>query len=518
VYPEDDVLLVPPDTEIAPEDFPLVATVEDLSNTRVELKIDWNEATQRRGVQRYLSRDRVGFGVLKLLNPLPFERRREAIETLRKDRQFKKVLTGHEALTFTNPRVARSDPHDPELNQEQQSAVKHALMADSLFCVHGPPGTGKTRTLVEVVRRAVDAGDRVLVCADSNQAVDNVLVGDSTRSEADPGSLHAYGQHGAGEFKITRRNVRRTDRELVREQYGDAPSGAEVVVATNGSAARIDGRFDLAVVDEATQATCATTAIPLSKADTAVLAGDHQQLPPFSRSEDPPESAYGHSLFEHLYADGGVFEDVGIQLRSQYRMHRDIAYFPNRRFYDRSLGTAVESEPLAEWPPIVGYDVGGTATRAGTSYRNEDEAALVAHLVDRLLGEEVSGSDIGVITPYAGQVQAIDHRLNERSQSGVDVDTIDSFQGSERTVILISLVRSNVEGRKGFLGRPADGPRRLNVAITRAQRLCVIVGDWGTLRTAPPREDHCTDLYEELYKHLTDTGRMREMDPELLPS
>jgi len=518
IYSGDDVLLVPPNTEVTPDAFPVVATVKELGNTRVKVTIHWDDGADRRSVRSHLRRERVGFGLVKLLNPLPYDRRLNAIERLRKDETFRDVLTGGQALTFTSPLAAQSDPHDKELNQEQQSAVKHALMADALFCIHGPPGTGKTRTLVEIVRRAVGTDQDVLVCADSNQAVDNIVVGESTHETPDPGSLHAYGQHAAREFTLERRNVERSNRETIKEWYGDAPGGAEVVAATNGSAATINRQFDLVVIDEATQATCATTAIPLTKAETVILAGDHKQLPPFTRTESPPDSAYGLSLFEHLYGDGGMFEDVGIQLRTQYRMHRDIAYFPNKEFYDRSLRTGINVPTLSEWPPILGYDIGGSTETVGTSKANPTEAELINHLVQDLLSSDVTASDIGVITPYAAQAQRIRDRLSEQIPNGdaITVDTVDAFQGSERTVVLISFVRSNADGRIGFLGRSADGPRRLNVAITRAQQLCILIGDWQTLQTAPSQAHHCTDLYRDLYSYLVDTGRMREMDPALL--
>lgn len=416
--------------------------------------------------------------------------------------------------------MAESSQHDPDLNQEQQAATKYALLADDLFCIHGPPGTGKTRTLVEIVRRAVEAGADVLVCADSNQAVDNVLVGESTPETTDSGSLHAHGQHGTGEFTLDRRNVRQSDRETVAAWYSETPGRtAEVVAATNGSAATVERQFDLVVIDEATQATLATSTIPLTKADTVVLAGDDRQLPPFSRTETPPEEAVGLSLFEHLYADGGVFEDVGLQLRTQYRMHRDIAYFPNREFYNRSLQTGVDIDPLADREPILGYDIGGGEQRRGTSFYNPAETALVARLVSRIRDEGVPADEIGIITPYAAQVHRIRETLQEDGVSdagAVTVDTIDAFQGSERTVVLISLVRSNPDGDIGFLGRPVDGPRRLNVAMTRAQRLCVLVGDWATLAAGTAGSDDDDGLYRNLADLLRDTGRMREFDHTLL--
>jgi superfamily I DNA and/or RNA helicase len=318
---------------------------------------------------------------------------------------------------------------------------------------------------------------------------------------------------------LNRRNVRQSERDVVEEWYGETPGRtAEVVAATNGSAATIDRQFDLVVIDEATQATIAASSIPLARADTAVLAGDNKQLPPFSKTETPPKEAVGRSLFEHLYADGGVYEDVGLQLRTQYRMHRDIAYFPNREFYDRSLRTGLDIDPLEEWDPILGYDIGGGERRCGTSFVNPTEASFVARLVDRITAAGVPAAEVGVITPYAAQVHCICDELHTQSGvpngEAVTVDTIDAFQGSERTVILISLVRSNADGQIGFLGRPADGPRRLNVAMTRAERLCVLVGDWTTL--TDDSHDGDIKLYDKLASFLRDTGRMREFDAALL--
>jgi hypothetical protein len=521
IYPGDPVLLVPPSREHSPDALPIQATVEETSSTRVTVVPNWGDLTDRGVLERYLEKDRVGFGLLKLLNPLPYDRRSDAIDRLRTDETFREVLAGQRPLTFTQPRVAESTQQDSELNQEQQAATKYALLADDLFCIHGPPGTGKTRTLVEIVRRAVDAGEDVLVCADSNQAVDNILVGESTPGDIDDGSLHAYGQHGAGEFTVDRRNVRQSARESIRDWYGETPGRtADVVAATNGSAATIERQFALVVIDEATQATIATSAIPLTKAETAILAGDDRQLPPFSKSEHPPEAAVGRSLFEHLYADGGVFEEVGLQLRTQYRMHRDIAYFPNREFYDRTLRTGRDIEPLEAYDPILGYDIGGGEQQQGTSLLNPTEATLVGRLVSQVRDEGVPAEEIGVITPYTAQVHRIRDELKAADAiddaGAVTVDTIDAFQGSERTVIIISLVRSNPDGDIGFLGRPADGPRRLNVAMTRAQRLCVLVGDWSTLTTGTDSTGDGSGLYGELQKFLADTGRMRNFDAALL--
>ncbi len=145
---------------------------------------------------------------------------------------------------------------------------------------------------------------------------------------------------------------------------------------------------------------------------------------------------------------------------------------------------------------------------------------LVAHIVDELLTDaNLEPAEIGVITPYTAQAAAIREKLASHLTSGRDitVDTIDSFQESEKVAIVISLVRSNAVGETGFLGRPLDGPRRLNVAMTRAQRFCAVVGDWYTLRSSADGTDENTGLYDDLYSFLENTGRLRQVEPEFIP-
>jgi superfamily I DNA and/or RNA helicase len=344
------------------------------------------------------------------------------------------------------------------------------------------------------------------------------VAGSSTTGDPDPRSLHGYGQHGADAFTLDRVNAGHSSAQVVRNRYRDVPGRADVVATTNNSASKLARTFDLVVVDEATQATCTSSScIPFARAEKAVLAGDHRQLPPFSATESPPDSSYGHSLFEHLYADGGVYEGVGIQLQTQYRMHRDIAYFPNRMFYDRTLRNGRAVDTLPEFPALEGYSVGGQVDTVEHSKANTVEARLVAHLV-RELTSTIPAQEIGVITPYTAQVERIRKVLDDAlgpDASHVTVDTIDSFQGSERTAIILSLVRSNGNGDIGFLGRPADGPRRLNVALTRAKRYCAVVADWHTLRY--DADDKCTELYEEFFQFFDSTGRLNWPDPEFIP-
>ncbi len=494
----------------------LEGEVVNITGLSISVDFDWGAVNSEAALRSQLSRGKFECGLSLLLNPVPFQRDQEAIEKLEKHRLLD-VLAGQQALTFTNGVAGQSEPQDTALNQEQELAVELSLLADDLFCIHGPPGTGKTRTLIEIIRRAVQAGERVLVCADSNQAVDNLVVGDSTNDDPSADSLHAFGQHGENEFVLNRVNARRSAHKLVRSNYNGDINGADVVATTNNSAAKLGSGFDLLVLDEATQSTCTASCIPLTKANRVVLAGDHKQLPPFSSQEEPPESTFGLSLFEHLYADGGLFENVGIQLKTQYRMHRDIAYFPNRVFYNKELRTGRSRNSLAEKnQALEAYNVGGEVSLVDNSYANRTEARLVTYLITELL-ETISPREIGVITPYSAQVEMIRELLDEHIEHGakITVDTIDAFQGSEREAILLSLVRSNPTGSIGFLGRQPDGPRRLNVALTRAKRYCGIVGDLHTFRYES--EDKTTDLYTEFYGHLNSTGRVSHVDPSFIP-
>ncbi|WP_435360355.1 AAA domain-containing protein [Haloarchaeobius sp. DFWS5] len=512
---EGNEVLIHASAENAPSVFPVEAEVERIRGLNVWLTLDWSDVVDSGRIGSYLTSDH-SFGLSALLNPVPFDRERDAVETLT-DHRLSAVLAGDGPVTFSNDAAARSETFDTSLNQEQQLAVTYALLADDLFCIHGPPGTGKSRTLLEIIRRAADAGETVLVCADSNQAVDNLVAGSSTRDEADPQSLHAHSQCGSGEFVLDRVNAGRSPHAVVRERYRSVDDTAQVVAATNSSAATIPREFDLVVVDEATQSTCTASCIPLSRANRVVLAGDHRQLPPFSATEAPPESSYGLSLFEHLYADGGVYEGVGLQLKTQYRMHRDIASFPNRAFYDRSLRNGRTVEPLPNRPAIEGYNIGGSVTVSEHSRSNETEGRLVVHLVQSLL-DDVSGDEIGIITPYTAQVELLREMLATHTavKDEITVDTIDSFQGSEKTAIVISLVRSNSDGSVGFLGRPADGPRRLNVALTRAKRYCAVVGDFHTFRYED--DGKCVDLYQDFYHYFDTILELNHVDPAFLPS
>jgi regulator of nonsense transcripts 1 len=249
----------------------------------------------------------------------------------------------------------------------------------------------------------------------------------------------------------------------------------------------LDGRrFSRVLIDEATQATEPATLVPLVRgARQVVLVGDHRQLPPTVISQRAERGGLGRSLFERLV-------EMGIEphlLRIQYRMHPSISLFPNQQFYEGRLEDGVEASQRPAprgmlWPdwdtPMAFLPVqeGEVRSPDGNSKENPAEASWVSRILEQLLdGGELEMSDIGIITPYAGQVRAIRDSIQERLES-VEVRTVDGYQGREKEVIIFSCVRSNSEGNVGFL---ADS-RRLNVALTRAKRGLIVIGDPETLR------------------------------------
>lgn len=427
-----------------------------------------------------------------------------------------------------------------ELDEHQRAAAEHALRAEDAALVHGPPGTGKTRTLAAVVRSAVARGDRVLCMAPSHTAVDNLVLrlegkgldivrlGHPSRvlAELEQHTLDArLEQHedvrlartyarDAGElfrkaqrytrarpergekagFRNEARALRADARRLEQRAAERILDSAQVVLATLGVNGDELGKtpFDLAVVDEAGQATEASAWRAVVRAPRVVLGGDHLQLPPTVISPEALALGLGESLFERLmYLD----PQLGRRLERQYRMHADIMGFSNEALYEGGLQAAseVSAHTLAELPeveanaiterPFAFVDTSGAAFdevegEGGGSRSNPREAE---HLVDELrrwLDAGIDAAHIGIITPYAAQARLLRELIGE---TPVEVDTVDGFQGREKEAILVSLVRSNPDGQLGFLSEH----RRVNVALTRARRSLFVVGDGATLSSDP---------------------------------
>ena len=458
----------------------------------------------------------------------------------------------HAVLSGETPRFLprpRGPALPTSLAPEQEAALDLADRALDVALVHGPPGTGKTTVLVEVIRRAAARGEKVLAAAPSNLAADNLLerlvaagvdgvrVGhparvvpallDRTleaRVEGHEAVRIAQGlvdealslRRGARKRREKRgpgrwseaRDAERRARELLAEARRledraerDVLDRAQVVVATltGIDAPVLSGRrFALAAVDEATQAVEPAAILALLRADRAVLAGDHLQLPPTVISVAAAAGGLGVSLFERLAAAHG--EAIMATLLEQRRMNEAIMHFPSRAMY----GGRLRAHPsVAGWKldeePLLFVDTAGTGFEEGTpegsdSRHNEGEAALVAREVERVLALGVTPGDVAVISPYDAQVQRLRQVLAARVEQGLEVDSVDGFQGREKEAVVVSLVRSNDLGEVGFL----SDVRRMNVAITRARKKLVVVGDSATVARHP--------FYESFVRHAQETG------------
>ncbi|CAI1492993.1 Superfamily I DNA and RNA helicase and helicase subunits [Thermococcus nautili] len=509
-------------------------------------------------------------------NDITFKRWLENLENLRESgRRALELYLGlrepeeGEEVEFT--------PFDKSLNASQRRAIARALGSPDFFLIHGPFGTGKTRTLVELIRQEVARGHRVLATAESNVAVDNLVerlvdsglkvvrvghpsrvskklhettlaylmtqhelygelrelrvIGENLKEKRDtftkPAPKYRRGltdrqilrlaEKGIGARGVPARLIREMAQwlkinEQVQKTFDDARKleeriareiirEADVVLTTNSSAGLevVDyGSYDVAIIDEATQATIPSVLIPINRAGRFVLAGDHKQLPPTILSEKAKELS--KTLFEGLIER---YPGKSEMLTVQYRMNERLMEFPSREFYEGRIeaGESVRGITLADlgvkspedgdaWAKVlkpenvlVFIDTAGREDRferqryGSESRENPLEARLVKEAVEGLLRLGVKAEWIGVITPYDDQRDLISSLLPEE----IEVKTVDGYQGREKEVIVLSFVRSNRKGELGFL----KDLRRLNVSLTRAKRKLILIGDSSTLSSHP---------------------------------
>ncbi len=503
IYPGSEAIV---DSVTDESGFPAEAEVLDVEGRQLELSFYWDRYPENPDLSVFELESDARFLLGELLNAVPFDRQRDAIEMVGDDDRKRGWLTGSTDVGFDSD--LELSPSKSRLNNSQYRAAHNALRATDVFCIHGPPGTGKTRTLVEIVRAACNENERVLAVAHSNQAVDNLLVGDSSGEHVDRSSIH--GLVAEGEITVARVGGNSSN-DLVEENYvGNDLYQSDVVCGTMSGVHRFgENIFDLAVIDEATQASIATSLIPATRAKRIVLAGDHKQLPPYYSGEHSDSEEMKPSLFEHLVHRYG--SDILATLETQYRMHRDIAAFPNGAFYGGELSHGEDNREwsIAPLDPLEAIHVEGEEKQTpSNSHYNDREAEIVAQQVKQLMDVGVAPMNIGVISPYSGQIGKIRVALDDLDgldTSSVKIATVDSFQGSEREAIVVSFVRSNPQGFSGFLTFPNEGPRRLNVSLTRARKRCVLVGNFDTLRTrAPTKEpdESSARVYQQLYDHL----------------
>jgi len=448
------------------------------------------------------------------------------------------LLGGLEAQFDEKPPITRS-----ELNESQNEALNLIRDAKDVAIVHGPPGTGKTTTLVHAILDILNEESHVLVCAPSNAAVDlfvekldaegvNVIrIGHPARVTQNilSNTLDARIAHHPDyrdlkllrkkteEFRSLAKKYKRSFGQTEREQrkmlFAEASkmkeesehlefyiinsilSSAQVIASTlvGANNYHLKGmNFRTVFIDEAAQALEPAAWIPIIKSERVIFAGDHFQLPPTIKSFEAAKEGLKVTLFEKAIKRN----QADVMLQEQYRMHEKIMNFSSSYFYKDRL---IPNEKVRHWlvfeddQPVEFIDTAGTGffeqadSETKSSYNKEEANLLLSHFQHYLKQIQEHGKteeiqNIGIISPYKAQVGLLKDKFeetvkDEELRSKVAINTVDSFQGQERDIIYISLVRSNEKGEIGFL---AD-TRRMNVAMTRARKKLVIIGDSGTI-------------------------------------
>ncbi|XP_035219941.1 DNA-binding protein SMUBP-2-like isoform X2 [Stegodyphus dumicola] len=486
----------------------------------------------------------VHYTIIKLANDVTYKRLKRALKTLEnkgRESHLVNVLFGQaspsvcDSSTF-NDIVFKNDT----LNDTQKEAVKFALSQKEVAILHGPPGTGKTTTVVECILQAVSQKLKVLACAPSNIAVDNLVeklapykvkmvrlghparfltsiqqysldavvsqydgsdVIDDMHKEVDKlrgkiGKIKGSAGRKAlwAENKSLLKEIKEREKSIVKQVL----KNVDIVLSTLTSASddgplkHIDkDHFDICFIDECSQALEASCWIPLMMVKRCVLAGDHHQLPPTIISEKAAKEGLSLTLMERLLKLHG--DIIKKMLTLQYRMNHIIMQWPSDELYDSKLQAheSVHSHLLSHLPGIesnddttvplllidtAGCDLYELEAENEESKGNEGEADLVALHVENLIKSGLSPTDIAVITPYNLQVDLIKARFSAKYPK-LEIKSVDGFQGREKEAVVLSLVRSNDEGEVGFLSED----RRINVAITRAKRHLAVICNSDTV-------------------------------------
>jgi superfamily I DNA and/or RNA helicase len=448
----------------------------------------------------------------------------------------KDVINGIKSPTFKLTEIYTAEQ---KLNESQNRAITKILNANELAVVHGPPGTGKTTTLVAAITKlAREKNEKILVVAPSNAAVDllseklseaglNVMrVGNPVRVSESLSALTLDGkmkEHPAykdikklkiqaNEYKNMahkyKRNFGKAERDQRKalfdeahkimkevdktEQYilDDLSTKTQVVTATLVGSNHYSVNkyeYDTVVIDEAGQALEPACWIPILKAKKVILAGDHCQLPPTIKSQEAAKKGLEKTLLEKLVEK---HPEAVVLLDTQYRMNEQIMAHSSKTFYGNSLkahNSVALHRILPDLTPLQFIDTAGCGfdeKLEGTSSTNPEEAAFLVKRVEDLMEnwQNNPSPSIAIISPYKQQIQILNEYVKASSilkpyLTNISVNTIDSFQGQERDAVFISMTRSNTDGEIGFV---AD-TRRMNVAMTRARKLLVVVGDSATI-------------------------------------
>lgn len=555
------------DTEISVGDMVLISTDNplrsDLTGTVTEKGARFIKVAFDKRIPKWALKKKVRLDLYA--NDITFRRMEDNLKHL--------SLKGKNALEYIlnqrNPKKNRPVPYisyiDQSLNDSQKSAIENALSCENFFLIHGPFGTGKTRTLVELISQETRQNRKVLATAESNAAVDNILErlmdnkklnltrlghpqrvskhnitqtlaykvenhdlnrkikkihkkidkliekrGNFTkptpqyrRGYGDYDILHnaSKGKGGRGispekmksmaqwieinqEIDEAHDDIKRIENRMIR----DIIEKSNVILATNSSAALesiSQTKFDVAIIDEASQATIPSILIPIAKAHRFILAGDHKQLPPTIISERA--GSLEKTLFEELIK---MYPFKSQLLNVQYRMNSLLMKFPNQEFYNNGLKSDSSVDNITindildssyDEEALLFIDTSKIENnkerhlKDSKSIVNKLESEIAVNIANDYLNAGIDAEDIGIISPYADQVKLI------QDKTPIEVKTVDGFQGREKEIIIISTVRSNTNGNIGFL----KDLRRLNVAITRAKRKLIIIGNKETLKTNP---------------------------------
>lgn len=524
---------------------------------------------QRGGVIKYVKKNKMvivlggedlpdwlqagGVGVDRMFDERTYVEMDRALQTLEmaengRVAELRDVLMGTRRAEY-RPVPSSDVDHLSGLNDSQRAAVAHVLGADHVGLIHGPPGTGKTTTLVAAVKELIKTEDRVLFCTPSNSAADLVTLrladqgvcvvrtGNISRVEEDV-MRHTLDVQIAEHPDTVQVKKLRKEAAALRKKaskakgrqkgmcYRDAGKlsgwakqledrtldhtldSAEVIVCTMvGAAASIlsGHTFKTCVIDEAAQALEPATWIPILKANRVILAGDPFQLPPTVKSKKAEKDGFNITLLEKCLVNdvakkAGLTKESNraarlenVLLQVQYRMNEPIMGYSNDYFYDGQLRAAdlvakrtLPSIPLAE--SVVFIDTAGTGfeeklhPQFKSRYNAGELNILIEHLLDmrQNIPYDVQLPSVAIISPYREQVIQAEDMIDEESKLAdfnITINTVDGFQGRERDVVYVSLVRSNEKGEIGFL---ADY-RRMNVALTRAKKYLIVIGDSATI-------------------------------------
>ena len=467
--------------------------------------------------------------------------------------ELQKKILGYEKPYFINSSLSSLS----HLNKSQQKAVLNVLGAQDFFIIHGPPGTGKTTTLVQAIQETLKKESQVLVCAPSNAAVDlltekltnqgvsTVRIGHPARVDDEilNQTLESkiaqhqdfkllkdlrkraeeyfklggkwkrnFGQTERAQRKVILQEARglkkeaeRTYNEIVEDVLFSTRVVASTLVGANHP--RLKGmKFTTCFIDEAGQALEPASWIPIIKSNRVIFAGYHLQLPPTVKSYEAGEKGLKETLFEKAITGN----QTDVLLNEQYRMNEKIMSFSSKVFYNNMLKANENNAHKTIFPkdqPVEFLDTAGAGffesqhPETKSSF-NREEADLIFKHLEAYVSEVLSiGYDlpesIGIISPYKAQVELISKMVDESDlefKRIITVNTVDGFQGQERDMIYISMVRSNETGEIGFL----SDERRMNVALTRAKRKLVVIGDSATIAAKSKFYNQFLDYVNEI--------------------